>query len=109
MGCNLPLISVPQGRHNWRIEVAGLVQMGSGVQQCMEDLGWRLGNCEDCVPGLALILTKPQEGRKAKPKTSQPVASKKTNNTLLVGLKSAGGFSVLFFFFTQVRQQDIEL
>ena len=56
--CELPLISAPQGQHNWWIEGASLAQMGSGGQQSTEDLGWTLSNCEDCGSDQFPILEK---------------------------------------------------
>ena len=81
----MPLIGAPQGHCNWWTK--GLVWAQKGT----EEQGWRLGNCEECSPDLAPILTKPQDGRKAKLNSPQPAVARKTNRTHLAGLKSAGG------------------
>ena len=51
--------------------------MVSGGLVVQEDLGCRLGNCEDLGPDLAHMLAKAKEGRKGKPNAPQSAASKK--------------------------------
>ena len=64
MVCELLRIGAPQGQHNWWTEGIGW-SLGAG-QKTLE-IGWRLGNCEECDSDMAPIPTKPQEGRKVKP------------------------------------------
>ena len=90
----MPLIGVPQGQHNWWTEGC---RRALGAQKQTEELGWRLGNCEEGSSDLAPIPAQPQEGRKVKPIPPQPAAARRTSRTDLTGLKPAGG--ILNFFF----------
>ena len=69
--------------------------MAIEAQEQTEEVGWRLSNCKEGGSNLALIPTKPQEGRKGKPNFPQPAAARKTSRTGLASLKPTGGF---FFF-----------
>ena len=64
--------------------------------QLTEDLGWRPGNWILWPrPGHHPLKT---IGRKVKPIPCLPVASRKTSRTCWIGLKSAGGLLLCFFF-----------
>ena len=51
--CELPLMGVPQGQHNWWTEGLG------GEQKGTEELGWRLDNSEECGSGREKSETNP--------------------------------------------------
>ena len=68
-----------------------------GAQQRTEDLGWRLGNCEECRSDLAPSSQNHRKGEKQNP-TPSPAVARKTNRTHLAYWKSAGDFFIIIIF-----------
>ena len=50
-----------------------------------------------------------RKGKTMEPSSPLPAISRKTSRSCLVGLKSAGGGFLFFFFLPSVRQSDLEL